>query len=101
MNRNLYSLLAARFPADPAAPCLLLPDGSETSYGDLERYSARYANLLVWLGAKPGDRIAVQVEKSPAALYLYLGCLRAGCVFLPMNPAYQRSEVGYFLGDAQ
>ncbi len=101
MNDNLYALLAGRFPADPAAPCLILPDGRRVSYAELESQSARYGALLVASGVKPGDRVAVQVEKSPEALYLYLGCLRAGGVFLPLNPAYQRGEVEYFLNDAR
>jgi malonyl-CoA/methylmalonyl-CoA synthetase len=45
--------------------------------------------------------VAAQVEKTPEALVLYLATLRAGMVFLPMNPAYQRHEVEYFLGDAE
>ncbi len=101
MNQNLYALLASRFPADPAAPCMILPDGRVWSYGDVERASARIANLLVALGLKPGDRVAVQVEKSPEALVLYLAALRAGMVFLPLNPAYRRKEIEYFLADAQ
>ncbi|MEK7737932.1 MAG: malonyl-CoA synthase [Pseudomonadota bacterium] len=101
MNQNLYALLASRFPADPAAPCMILPDGRVWSYGDVERASARIANLLVALGLKPGDRVAVQVEKTPEALVLYLAALRAGMVFLPLNPAYQRKEIEYFLDDAK
>ncbi|MBI2354226.1 MAG: malonyl-CoA synthase [Deltaproteobacteria bacterium] len=99
-NENLYELLSSRFPVDPAAPCLILPDGDEVSYAGLEREAARYANLLAVLGVRPGDRVAVQVEKTPQAIFLYLGCLRAGAVFLPMNTAYQRHEIGHFLGDA-
>ena len=101
MNENLYALLARAFPTDPDAPCLILPDGRRVSYGELESQSARYAGLLVAAGIKPGDRVAAQVEKSPEAMYLYLGCIRAGGVFLPLNPAYQRGEVEYFLGDAR
>ena len=56
---------------------------------------------LASLGVKPGDRVAAQVEKSPEALFLYLGCVRAGAVFLPLNPAYTLSEVEYFVGDAR
>jgi malonyl-CoA/methylmalonyl-CoA synthetase len=56
--------------------------------------------LLTSLGVHPGDRVAVQVRKSPQALFLYLGCLRAGAVYLPMNDAYQRHENEYFLDDA-
>ena len=101
MNQNLYSLLAAHFPKDPAAPCMILPDGRVWTYGDVERASGRMANLIVALGLKPGDRVAAQVEKTPEALVLYLAAIRAGMVFLPLNPAYQRHELEYFLGDAK
>ena len=101
MNANLYSLLASRFPESDTAPCMILPDGRVWTYGDIERASGRMANLLVALGLKPGDRVAAQVEKTPEALVLYLAALRAGMVFLPLNPAYQRQELEYFLGDAQ
>jgi len=100
MNGNLYEILKSHFPADPEAPCLILPDGGVVSYSKLEKESARCAGLLVSLGVKEGDRVAVQVRKSPQALFLYLGCLRAGAVYLPMNDAYQRHEIEYFLGDA-
>jgi malonyl-CoA/methylmalonyl-CoA synthetase len=99
-NANLYAQLATRFPKDPAAPCLILPDGRVWTYGDVDRASAKLAHLIVSLGLHPGDRVAAQVEKTPEALVLYLATLRAGLVFLPMNPAYQRHEVEYFLGDA-
>ena len=100
MNQNLYSLLAEHFPKDPAAPCMILPDGRVWTYGDVERASGRMANLIVALGLKPGDRVAAQVEKTPEALVLYLAAIRAGMVFLPLNPAYQRHELDYFLKDA-
>jgi malonyl-CoA/methylmalonyl-CoA synthetase len=100
MNENLYEILESCFPENPDAPCLILPDGSMISYGNVKRESARYAALLVALGVQPGDRVAVQVRKSPQALFLYLGALRAGAVYLPMNDAYQRHEIEYFLGDA-
>ena len=98
---NLYGLLASRFPAEGEAPCLILPDGRRLSYAELESQSARYGALLAEAGLAPGDRVAAQVEKSAEALFLYLGCLRAGCVFLPLNPAYTRSEVAFFLDDAR
>ncbi len=98
---NLYTLLQAHFPKDASKPCLILPDRRVWSYRDIERASGRIANLIEALGLVPGDRIAVQVEKTPEALVLYLACLRAGMVFLPMNPAYQRHELAYFLADAK
>ena len=95
---NLYQLLTANGRAD--APFLHRPDGRIDSYADLDAHTARYANALRALGVKPGDRVAVQVEKSPANLYLYLATVRAGAVFLPLNTAYTIRELDYFIGDA-
>ena len=99
-NANLYAFLEARFPADRAAACLETPDGAVWTWADVEAEAARYANLLCERGVAPGDRVAMQVEKSPRALILYLACLRAGAVCLPLNPAYPHRELEYFLGDA-
>jgi malonyl-CoA/methylmalonyl-CoA synthetase len=100
-NNNLYKLFESRFPADRKAPLLILDGGGTVSYADAHAMSARYAALLVSRGLVPGDRVAVQVEKSPEALLLYLGCLRAGLVYLPLNSAYQENEVRYFLENAR
>ena len=101
MNQNLYSILAARFGSSPDAVCLELKDGGCYTYADLESHSARYANLLLSLGLERGDRVAAQVDKTPETVFLYLGCLRAGFVYLPLNTAYQEGEVSYFIGDAE
>ena len=74
--------------------------GAIWTYGDMLDRSARFAGVLVKLGVAPGDRVAVQVEKSAEALVLYLACLRAGAVYLPLNTAYTPVELDYFIGDA-
>ena len=101
MNGNLYALLSSRFSAVPEAVAIELEDGTTFSYADVDAESARYANLLTGLGLKAGDRVCAQVEKSVQAVFLYLGCLRAGLVYLPLNTAYQESEIRYFVGDAE
>ncbi len=98
---NLYEILAARFPRDPDASCMILADGRVWTYGDVRRASSRIAGLIAALGLKAGDRVAAQVEKTPESMVLYLATLRAGMVFLPLNPAYQRHELEYFLNDAK
>ena len=97
---NLYARLAACFP-DPARPFAHLPDGRTVTYGDVEARSAGFANLLRSLNVTVGDRVAVQAEKSIDMLMLYLGCLRAGAVFLPLNTAYTAGELDYFMRDAE
>jgi malonyl-CoA/methylmalonyl-CoA synthetase len=100
-NSNLYDEYRACAPANPDAVLLQTSDGTIYTYADAERESARVANYLVALGATPGDRVTVQVDKSPSVLWLYLGCLRAGLVYHPLNTAYKASELEYFLGNAQ
>ncbi|MBT3402045.1 MAG: AMP-binding protein, partial [Rhodospirillaceae bacterium] len=100
-NENLYSLFESRFPADRSRPFLEIPGGKTWSYADLKAESGRIANRLRALGVTPGERVAVQVEKSPEALFLYLACLRAGAIYLPLNTAYKAGEIGYFLGDSE
>lgn len=101
MNGNFYAAIEAANRGRLQHDLLETQTGRTFTYGDLARESARYANLLTGLGARRGDRVAVQVEKSPASLFLYFGCLRAGLVYLPLNTAYQRGELSYFLGDAE
>jgi malonyl-CoA/methylmalonyl-CoA synthetase len=99
-NENFLALVERRAPRDPATVLLEKEDGTTVSYGEMVAMSSRIAHALARAGAKPGDRIAAQVEKSAAALALYLACLRGGFVYLPLNTAYQPAEVAYFLGDA-
>ncbi|MGB3554428.1 MAG: malonyl-CoA synthase, partial [Jannaschia sp.] len=51
-------------------------------------------------GLGKGDRLAMQAAKSPEALALYLGCVRAGVILLPLNTAYTPDEMTYFIEDA-
>ena len=98
---NLYSVLEKGFPKDRQACALETHDGLYYSWSDLERATAMMANLLKGLGIPPGSRIAVQVEKSPEALFLYLATLKAGYVYLPLNTAYQAAEIEYFIQNAE
>ena len=101
MNENLFEIFRRSFPGDRDRIFIERPDGSVLSYGDLLDLSGRVAQVFKDLGIKPGDRVAAQVEKSAEALLVYLGALRAGAVYLPLNTAYTESEIRYFLGDAE
>jgi malonyl-CoA/methylmalonyl-CoA synthetase len=100
MNDNLFALFRSRMPA-PGKAFLEAPQGRTISYGDAIDLSGRFAQALVDLGVAPGDRVAVQVAKSPEALILYLACLRAGAVYLPLNTDYTGAELAYFLSDSE
>jgi len=99
MQYNLYTQILSR-ASDRDAPCIRTADGRVYTYGDVDTLSARFANVLRSRGVVIGDRVAVQVEKSPEAIILYLACLRAGAAFLPLNPGYTTAEIEYFVDDA-
>jgi len=71
------------------------------SYDQFDSLTSQYANLLRSSGVKAGDRVMVQVEKSPESLLFYFACLRFGCIYLPLNTAYKVDELAYFIGDAE
>jgi len=109
MTVNLYAALRAGFPADLDATAFETADapGSHAfvpryyTWRDIDRGSARIANLFADLGVPRGARVAIHVDKSVEAVMLYLAVLRAGLVALPLNNAYQAGELAYFIGDAQ
>ena len=101
MSDNLYAIMQCRFPVDRTQVLIETGSGKTYSYADLERESARYAGFLTGLGLRKGDRVMAQLDKSPEVLFLYLGCIRAGLIYLPLNTAYRRGELEYFLQDAE
>jgi malonyl-CoA/methylmalonyl-CoA synthetase len=98
---NAYTFFRRGFAARLGETFLEADGGERYTYADLDRETARVAAFLTGLGLAGGDRVAAQIDKSPQGLFLYLGCLRAGFCYLPLNTAYQRGELGYFLQDAE
>ena len=98
MTNQLFDGLFGHY--NPDALLAILPDGRRYTYQGAVETSARFANLLTDYGIQKGDRVAVQVPKSIEAALLYIGCIRAGAIFLPLNTAYTASEISYFLEDA-
>lgn len=78
-----------------------LQGGTPVTYAELLAETGRMAHALRSLGLVKGDRLLVQVEKCEAVLTLYLACLRAGIVFLPVNPGYTVAETQHFLTDGE
>jgi malonyl-CoA/methylmalonyl-CoA synthetase len=83
-------------------PFLLDADGAVLlTYDGAARRSARLAHALRDRGLQPGDRLAMQVAKRVDALMMYLACIRAGVVLLPMNTGYTAAEVAHLVADAE
>ena len=99
MHRNLFScyLQGKENNHDQVAVCA---GNRMYSYAELANAAARYANTLMGLGVRPGDRVCAYIDKSIENIFLYLACIRAGIVYQPLNPAFKPAELDYFLADA-
>ena len=101
MSHNLFTTFATKMSERADAEFITTREGRHYSYTDALNMSAQLAGALTELGVKQGDRVAVQVDKSPEAILLYLACLRIGGVYLPLNTGYTGDEIRYFLNDAE
>ncbi len=98
---NFYAELARTFDERGDGDCLRLPGGNVWSYATLADKVGRLAGVLQRHDVAPGDRVVVQVEKSPLNLALYLAALRIGAVYVPLNTAYTAAELDYFVADSE
>lgn len=96
MGNPLYDRLFG-IHAGKDTPFLHLPDGQTITHAAFLDMASRIANALNGYELEPGDRVAVQVEKSPEALALYAACAQTGLIFLPLNTAYTSAELSYFI----
>jgi acyl-CoA synthetase (AMP-forming)/AMP-acid ligase II len=99
-TNHLFSALETAIPSREKT-LIELPDGKTLSYAEVFDLAGKISAHLIRRGVTSGDRVAVQVEKSWQNLALYLGVVRAGGVYLPLNTAYPLAELEYFLGDAE
>lgn len=101
MSNTLFVSLTSARPADSDHPFARFPDRPDISYAGFFAAARQAAGVLTKNGVHPGDRVAVQADKSISVLSAYLGTVGGGGVFLPLNTAYTDSEVQYFLDDAR
>jgi malonyl-CoA/methylmalonyl-CoA synthetase len=99
MSNPLFDALFAPL-AGRKGPLLILPDAPPVSGDAFLHRVLQMAQTLGALGLQPGDRLALQVAKSPDAFAIYGACVAAGVVLLPLNPAYETAELTYFVQDS-
>lgn len=75
---------------------------SETyTFDQLKELSARFANLLLASGVKPGDRVAGFLPRTPELLITILGTWRAGAVYQPLFTAFGSKAIEYRVSASQ
>ncbi len=87
---------AMRFPEHPA----LIFYGRCMSFRQFDELSTRFAQALIALAVRPGDRVAIMLPNIPQSLIAYYGVLKAGAVVVPINPLYVSREIEAQLADS-
>jgi amino acid adenylation domain-containing protein len=93
--QHLLTEAAARGPQRPA----VASGGSELSYEELDRLSTKVARALLSRGVAPGDRVAILVSKSAAAVIGLYGALKAGACYVPLDTKAPIERLGYVVRD--
>jgi amino acid adenylation domain-containing protein len=92
----LHQLLTSSAAADPARPAVV--DGDRTiTYGELDRASNQLARFLIEIGVQRGDRVGVYLEKSIGSVIGIYAALKAGAVYVPVDPYAPVLRVAYIL----
>ena len=87
--------------ASAATACAVRQGERSLSYADLDRLSARVAGRLLKSGLPPESRVALLVDRTVEAPALILGVLRAGCVYVPLDPAHPAERLVGMLRDCR
>jgi amino acid adenylation domain-containing protein len=93
---ELFQRRAALAPYAPAVIC----DGVATSYADLNRDADRLAHHLRERGVGRESPVGVLVDRSPQLAVAILGVLKAGGVYVPLDPSYPSDRIAFMLADA-
>ena len=99
MTLNLAVLLEESAEKYPEKPALILGD-RVLDYAGLRAAAKKFANALVSMGVKPGDKVAIMLPNVPEYVISYYGILNAGAVVVPLNGLLQGQEVAYHLDNS-
>jgi long-chain acyl-CoA synthetase len=84
---------ARRFPNHSAILLASTKFSSVLTYRQVDQLANRFANALIWLGIKPGDRVAIQLPNFPQFIFAFYGVLKAGATVVPVNPLYKGHDL--------
>jgi amino acid adenylation domain-containing protein len=82
--------------------CIALIEGESTwTFRALQVRTNQLAHYLIQRGIRPGDRVAICLSRSAVAVIAALGAIKAGAVYVPLDPAYPVSRLRYMLEDSR
>jgi non-ribosomal peptide synthetase component F/acyl carrier protein len=99
-DKCIHQLFEAQVERSPDAVAVVF-EGKQLSYHQLDRKANRLALYLQKLGVKPEVRVGICVERSLDLVIGVLGILKAGGVYVPLEPNYPQERSSFLLQDAE
>ncbi|WP_051872340.1 non-ribosomal peptide synthetase [Streptomyces sclerotialus] len=93
---ELFEAQVARTPDATALEC----GGTSLTYRQLNARANRTARALIARGARPGQRVALHLDRSVDQIAGLLGVLKTGASYVPLDPHYPADRVTFMLHDA-
>ena len=97
---TLHGLVEARAAEDPDVMAVVASDGTRLTYREFDEAADEIAAGLQALGVRPGDRVALCVERTARLLPGILGILKSGAAYVPIDPTHPSDRISYVLEDA-
>jgi len=96
----IHQLFEAQVERTPGAIAVVLED-QHLTYDELNRQANQLANHLRLLGVGPEVPVAICLKHSVEMVVGLLGILKAGGVYVPLDPAYPKERLAFMLEDAE
>ncbi|QRI61501.1 non-ribosomal peptide synthetase (plasmid) [Shinella sp. PSBB067] len=93
---RVFEGLAAVHAAAPA----VMDNGRVWTYREMDTAANRFAHLLAGRGVRPGDRVALLLDRSAETYIAILAVMKAGAVFVPLAPAFPEERMSLIVEDA-
>jgi len=96
---TVHELFERRAAISPDSTALVFGEEKMT-YRELNRRADRLASLLWEKGVRPDIPVGIMVERSFEMIVGILGILKAGGVYMPIDPGYPKERKRYMLADS-
>ena len=73
--------------------------GVDMTFGELDRYSNQFANMLLENGFEKGDVVGINLPNTPQYVITVVGTLKAGCIISGVSPLMSAEQIKYQLTD--
>jgi amino acid adenylation domain-containing protein len=98
-QKTLHQLLVLSAQKYPDRIAVEETDDGAITYHDLNQLSDRLRERLIHLGVRPGDRVGIYLRKSIDAVASIFGILKAGAVYVPVDPGAPPARNAYIFSD--